>query len=139
MPPSLKQHPVREKDGFIFYAGKWRSPDGFARQREYINFQARERWRLLGKPRKQKWLSENPFCIDCGSDGVRVADHIDPTSKMYEIAGIWSYPEPILLAELAKCQPLCRPCHGRKIHRDLKAGLRSPKRQKRQASKYYLK
>lgn len=41
-------------------------------------------------------------------------DHIDPTTKLYDVCQLKSRKVEILLAELAKCQVLCALCHRRK-------------------------
>ena len=41
-------------------------------------------------------------------------DHIDPTTKLYDVCQLKSRKVEILLTELAKCQVLCALCHRRK-------------------------
>jgi 5-methylcytosine-specific restriction endonuclease McrA len=57
-------------------------------------------------------------CIRCKTKDIRVlqADHIDPTTKAFNIATVLSRPQggpsPLRVAlELSKCQPLCANCH----------------------------
>lgn len=55
-------------------------------------------------------------CISCGSVDSLVFDHIDPTTKKFEISsGLLRLD---LEDELRKCQLLCRSCHGRKTVAD---------------------
>lgn len=51
-------------------------------------------------------------CAHCGVAGKLELDHIDPSQKTDH--RIWSWSEPRRLAELAKCQWLCTPCHLKK-------------------------
>jgi 5-methylcytosine-specific restriction endonuclease McrA len=57
-------------------------------------------------------------CMKCGSTEALQFDHIDPTTKSFEItARIGSLNvlnDPIFMKELAKCQVLCAPCHRTK-------------------------
>jgi 5-methylcytosine-specific restriction endonuclease McrA len=50
-------------------------------------------------------------CERCGSEKNLDFDHIDPSSKEYDIGKVMNYPNHVILAELAKCQLLCRSCH----------------------------
>ncbi len=54
-------------------------------------------------------------CKQCDSTCNLEIDHIDSKSKSYNIAKIMtSGSDKILIAELAKCQILCRKCHEEK-------------------------
>lgn len=55
-----------------------------------------------------------PCCVKCGSTENLQADHIDPTSKSFDIGSSGNRREAAIRAELAKCQRLCRPCHNYK-------------------------
>lgn len=48
-------------------------------------------------------------CVMCGSSDNLELDHIDPETKITH--RIWSWAEDKRLAEIAKCQILCKPCH----------------------------
>jgi len=41
-------------------------------------------------------------------------DHIDPSTKLYDVCDLKNYKESTLLSELSKCQVLCALCHRRK-------------------------
>ena len=62
--------------------------------------------------RRRKWLTANGPCNICGSWSQLEVDHIDPTTKIDH--KVWSWTEIRRLAELAKCQVLCRTCHLKK-------------------------
>jgi 5-methylcytosine-specific restriction endonuclease McrA len=60
-------------------------------------------------------------CVRCGATGRLEADHIDPTTKVS--SSFWTWPEPEFQAEWAKCQWLCRKCHGVKTAHDRRLAL----------------
>jgi len=59
--------------------------------------------------RRKIWLEENGPCIKCGSRVALEVDHIDPSTKTSH--RIWSWKDSRRIAELKKCQVLCRTCH----------------------------
>ena len=63
-------------------------------------------WRAA---RRSQWFEENGPCKRCGSTIDLELDHIESTTKVSH--KIWSWAAPRQLAELAKCQVLCRHCH----------------------------
>jgi 5-methylcytosine-specific restriction endonuclease McrA len=69
-------------------------------QREWM---AKRRW---------AWLSVQGPCAECGSEEDLQLDHVDPAAKVSH--RVWSWTEERRLAELAKCQVLCLPCHVEK-------------------------
>lgn len=58
-------------------------------------------------------------CASCLTGDDLEFDHIDPEMKRGEIAKLWSYRYDKFIAELAKCQLLCRDCHIKKTREDL--------------------
>jgi hypothetical protein len=60
---------------------------------------------------------KNKPCAMCGqqyeSFNMQI-DHIDPTTKLYDVCDLKSRKLEILQAELTKCQVLCALCHRRK-------------------------
>lgn len=61
--------------------------------------------------RRLKWIADNGPCVKCGTwDNIEI-DHIDPSTKEYEIDIVWRRSQQIRDYELAKCQALCKPCH----------------------------
>lgn len=48
-------------------------------------------------------------CVKCGSTEQLELDHIDRATKIHH--SIWSWRKDRRLAELEKCQPLCKNCH----------------------------
>lgn len=63
------------------------------------------------------WLKDNGPCKKCGSSENLEVDHIDRTTKISH--RVWSWSEQRRVAELAKCQVLCRACHINKTCDDL--------------------
>ena len=53
-------------------------------------------------------------CVRCGATEGLEFDHIDSTTKTDTIAGLWTAREATFLAELRKCQILCKECHQTK-------------------------
>lgn len=64
------------------------------------------------KQRRERWLAEHGPCVSCGSWDELEVDHRDPERKLTH--RVWSWSESRRLAELAKCQVLCRSCHRAK-------------------------
>jgi hypothetical protein len=50
-------------------------------------------------------------CVRCGTTEDLEFDHIDPATKRFAICADLTRAWSELLAEVAKCQLLCRPCH----------------------------
>ena len=59
-------------------------------------------------------------CIECGCTETLEFDHIDPSTKSFNIASGYTKPKETLLAEVAKCQLLCNKCHIEKTKKDSK-------------------
>ena len=54
-------------------------------------------------------------CEICGYDEHSCAlqfDHIDPSTKLFNVARGRDYPWKVFLAEIAKCRVLCANCHA---------------------------
>jgi 5-methylcytosine-specific restriction endonuclease McrA len=68
------------------------------------------------KNRRQGWIASQGPCVECGSTENLEVDHIDPSTKKYRPAALWgmAVDNPSRVAELAKCQILCRDCHKAK-------------------------
>ena len=65
--------------------------------------------------RRKKMLAYvGDFCVQCGSDYKLEFDHIDPTTKSFNVGECYSYSWDILKIELDKCQLLCFDCHKEK-------------------------
>lgn len=80
-------------------------------RRQYQNRYHRERRQRM----RAEWIEQGGgACVQCDStDGLKI-DHIDPEAKSYEISAIWNRAVEVRVAELAKCQILCRSCHQEK-------------------------
>jgi len=59
-------------------------------------------------------------CVECVCTETLEFDHIDPSTKSFNIAAGYSKPKEDLLAEVAKCQLLCNKCHIEKTKKDSK-------------------
>jgi hypothetical protein len=65
-------------------------------------------------------------CVRCGTTEALEFDHVDPSTKRFAICSDLSRAWSELLAEVAKCQLLCRPCHvakGAEDRPDVEHGL----------------
>lgn len=69
----------------------------------------REYQRDWMRRRREEWLA-GKVCVDCGSSENIELDHKDPTQKVSH--RIWSWAKEKREAEIAKCEPRCRPCHS---------------------------
>lgn len=61
--------------------------------------------------RRADWFA-GKTCAWCGSADDLQLDHVDAATKVSH--RIWSWARERREAELAKCRPLCRPCHQKK-------------------------
>jgi hypothetical protein len=77
--------------------------------------------RQRSQARRTQWIEENGPCVKCGTWDNLEVDHIDPSTKEYEIANIWRRSQYIRDHELAKCQTLCNSCHIEKSTFEQKA------------------
>jgi len=74
------------------------------------------------RARRSAWIEENGPCAHCGSTEDLEVDHIDPSTKEFTPAAIWSRSAGVRESELAKCQVLCQSCHAVKTHDQLYKG-----------------
>ena len=69
------------------------------------------------KHRDQEWfksIKSQAVCVSCGHDVYEDLDyhHIDPSTKIATVADmLGAYGRPKILAEMAKCEVLCKKCH----------------------------
>ena len=59
-------------------------------------------------------------CVECGSTEALEFDHIDPSTKSFNISAGYHKPREVLENELSKCQILCNKCHIEKSKKDSK-------------------
>lgn len=63
-------------------------------------------------------------CIQCSSQDNLEFDHVNPLSKSFDISKLLNYSQDLVLAEVKKCQLLCKDCHTTKgiLNRDYGGG-----------------
>lgn len=54
------------------------------------------------------------ICVRCGTSENLEFDHIDPSTKLFNITKAYQYSWQKFIDELAKCQLLCTDCHKKK-------------------------
>lgn len=81
---------------------------------QYNEYQREYQLRRYHKRRAESIETLGGKCFLCGSTNRLELDHIDPATKAFPIAKLWSLSKAKYEAELAKCQLLCRECHTRK-------------------------
>jgi hypothetical protein len=59
-------------------------------------------------------------CVECSCTETLEFDHIDSSTKSFNIASGYTKPKEVLLEEVAKCQLLCNKCHIEKSKKDSK-------------------
>jgi hypothetical protein len=59
-------------------------------------------------------------CVECGCTETLEFDHIDPSTKSFNISAGYLKPIEVLEEELSKCQLLCNKCHIEKSKKDSK-------------------
>lgn len=83
---------------------------------EYMNDYMKNRW----KERRIKAIKKlGGKCVKCPSVENLEFDHIDPSSKIRNVAQMSSMSEEIFWLEVSKCQLLCFECHKAKTLIDL--------------------
>lgn len=63
------------------------------------------------KLRKERIEALGGKCSQCGSNSNLELDHVDYSSKVFDICKKWSNSLESLDSELLKCQVLCHDCH----------------------------
>lgn len=76
----------------------------------------KEARRLKAAGRRSVWITENGPCTKCNSSDQLEVDHRDASKKRFSVSSLWllSPFNPMVIAELAKCQVLCHTCHVEK-------------------------
>jgi hypothetical protein len=73
-----------------------------------------------GRPGARSDWFAGKVCEKCGSPDNQELDHRDPATKVSH--RIWTWSAGRREAELAKCRPLCRPCHRAKTNTEIARG-----------------
>ena len=58
-------------------------------------------------------------CEACGTIEQLEIDHVDRSTKSFDLGSMWSVSQSRFDAELAKCQLLCKICHKKKTDKEL--------------------
>ena len=100
---------------------KLRDPEFRARNVE-TNQETRVRARARNKRIRQEFLDAG--CLDCGSAEDLHFHHVDPSTKVKEVASLAGAGASVeaLLAEIEKCVVVCQPCHMAR-HDRMRQGL----------------
>lgn len=93
----------------------------------YRNKQKQIDRQLKYKRETTEWINaykETLYCESCGMSFEGKGEccdfhHIDPALKDFGIANMGTYSKQTILAEIAKCIPLCANCH-RTTHKNLR-------------------
>jgi len=67
---------------------------------------------------RNQWIQDHGPCVRCGGTKRLEVDHINPSEKELSPAKAWFASPERREKELAKCQVLCKSCHGRKTAED---------------------
>ena len=71
------------------------------------------------KHREQEWFNSvksTKTCVQCGETRYELLEfhHIDPSTKIASVSDmLGTYGRPKVIAEMAKCEVLCRDCHSK--------------------------
>lgn len=79
--------------------------------------------------RRRLWARQllGDVCASCGTSDQLEFDHVDRTSKSFNIGSNLLKKKQDLIAELKKCQLLCRPCHAEKTKNESQALYSGPR------------
>lgn len=73
------------------------------------DLEERRKYHREWRAKRRAEFFKGKCCIKCGGTDDLELDHIDPAEKTSH--KIWTWSESRRLAEIAKCQILCRACH----------------------------
>lgn len=82
----------------------------------YLNKADKAKWELSKYHSKRScWIKAlGGACSQCGQTENLEFDHIDPSTKSFNISKLWSLSDSTVVEELRKCQLLCSGCHKKK-------------------------
>ena len=104
------------------YTGKKQTPaqaKWYAVRKDDPAFKEKNRQKsALQRAKKKEWwveLTKDDECCDCGYKGYLEHDHRDDEVKLFNVGdGKFRYGKEKVLAERAKCDLRCKPCHVRR-------------------------
>ena len=71
--------------------------------------------RITGQRKRLQGIQSQLICEGCGTAMTRIEfHHRDPSTKRDAVSQMCSYAWKTILAEIAKCDALCVPCHRRR-------------------------
>jgi 5-methylcytosine-specific restriction endonuclease McrA len=86
-----------------------------ARQQDYNEYIRKYLKRRYDERRARGLAMLGGRCVRCGTTEDLAFDHIDPSTKLFDIADrMAQYQWERIVDELKKCQLLCSSCHGKK-------------------------
>jgi hypothetical protein len=81
------------------------------------NTPARRAATMKWRAKRRAWLREireERGCLDCGGHNRLEFDHREPSKKLFTIGWFVSLSMERLLAEIEKCDVVCRKCHAKR-------------------------
>lgn len=82
----------------------------------YANKDVQREFQRVWRAERRATFFADKTCTRCQSTDQLELDHVDPNTKVYNPARLWSMSDdnPAKIAELDKCQILCNTCHKEK-------------------------
>ena len=88
-------------------------------KKKYNKYQKTYQINRYHKRRKDAIIYLRNKCVVCGSESELELDHINPSSKRFSIAKMWSINKKSFWEEVEKCQLLCKTHHKLKSDEEL--------------------
>lgn len=77
----------------------------------------KEEFRVYQNQRRQEAIVKlGGECVDCGSVDKLEFDHVDPSTKEFVMADMWTRKQSLIDSELVKCVLRCDLCHINKTN-----------------------